>query len=415
MLLSEETTVRVTDIQSNIISHLGYAAYKLWNVCNYERSVYDPTSGDPYPDWYYQKSAHKDDLWFNSLPSQTAQEVCKQLDKSWKSFSVLVKTGGVKNPHPPKYKHDPIPVTYMQNGIKRMTKTLIRLSLPKALKNHLTERYDIHEDYLYIENDIFESMDRIKQVKLYMPKDGIMRIIAVYESDDIEPLPDNGHYLSIDLGIHNLMTCFDSDGRSFIIGRQYLAIARKYDKEIARVQSQWAEQQVKRGVKHPKPSKHVLALYERKRRCVKDYLHKVTHYITMYCRDHRINTVVIGDITGIRDGNDKDDRINQEIHALPYRKITEMLRYKLAICGRTLVSVKESYSSQCSPLSPSVTKKYADPNKRVVRGLYQEGLMIWNADCVGAYNILRIYLASVHKPKPIPKGLSVPQVIKVAA
>ena len=29
---------------------------------------------EKYPDWYYQKSKHKDDLWFKSLPSQTAQE-----------------------------------------------------------------------------------------------------------------------------------------------------------------------------------------------------------------------------------------------------------------------------------------------------------------------------------------------------
>ena len=110
MLLSKETAVRVTGIQSNIISHLGYAAYKLWNVCNYERNQYDPLSGNPYPDWYYQKSAHKDDLWYKSLPSQTAQEICKQLDKSWKSFYALLKSGGIEDPNPPRYKHEPIPV-----------------------------------------------------------------------------------------------------------------------------------------------------------------------------------------------------------------------------------------------------------------------------------------------------------------
>ena len=415
MLLSKETAVRVTGIQSNIISHLGYAAYKLWNVCNYERNQYDPLSGNPYPDWYYQKSAHKDDLWYKSLPSQTAQEICKQLDKSWKSFYALLKSGGIENPNPPRYKHEPIPVTYMQNGIKRLSDTVLRLSLPKALKQHLAKRYDIHEDYLIIENGIFADMDVIKQVKLYMPEEGIIRMIVAYEVPDVMLHPDNGHYLSVDPGVHNLLTCYDSDGSSFIIGRQYLSIARKYDKEISRVQSRWAEQQVKRGERYPKPSKHVLSLYRKKQNSVKDYLHKVTHGIVSYCQEHEIHTVVMGDITGIRSGKDNGDRINQELHALPYRKITQMLQYKLAMQGIRLISVKEAYSSQCSPLSPAVSREYAEPKKRIKRGLYTDGGMFWNADCVGAYNILRLYLIKNGKPVPKPSGLSNPYVLKVAA
>ena len=415
MLLSKETAVRVTGIQSNIISHLGYAAYKLWNVCNYERNQYDPLSGNPYPDWYYQKSAHKDDLWYKSLPSQTAQEICKQLDKSWKSFYALLKSGGIEDPNPPRYKHEPIPVTYMQNGIKRLSDTVLRLSLPKALKQHLAKRYDIHEDYLIIENGIFADMDVIKQVKLYMPEEGIIRMIAVYEVPDVMLHPDNGHYLSVDPGVHNLLTCYDSDGSSFIIGRQYLSIARKYDKEIARVQTQWANQQVRRGVRYPKPSKHVLSLYRKEKNSVKDYLHKVTHGIVSYCQEHEIHTVVMGDITGIRSGKDNGDRINQELHALPYRKITQMLQYKLAMKGIRLISVKEAYSSQCSPLSPAVSREYAEPKKRIKRGLYTDGGMFWNADCVGAYNILRLYLIKNGKPVPKPSGLSNPYVLKVAA
>ena len=40
MLLSQRTKIRVSDTQANIIGHLCYAAYKLWNVCNYERMNY---------------------------------------------------------------------------------------------------------------------------------------------------------------------------------------------------------------------------------------------------------------------------------------------------------------------------------------------------------------------------------------
>lgn len=100
MLLSKHTAVRLQPDQANIISHMCYAAYKLWNVCNYERIHHKEEGLEQYPDWYYQKSAHKEDLWYKSLPSQTAQEVLKQLDKSWKSFYVLKESGGIKIPIP---------------------------------------------------------------------------------------------------------------------------------------------------------------------------------------------------------------------------------------------------------------------------------------------------------------------------
>ena len=40
MLLSQKTTIPLQKAESNIIGHMCYAAYKLWNVCNYERRNY---------------------------------------------------------------------------------------------------------------------------------------------------------------------------------------------------------------------------------------------------------------------------------------------------------------------------------------------------------------------------------------
>ena len=90
---------------------------------------------EKYPDWYYQKKAHKGNLWYKQLPSQTAQETCKQLDKAWRSFYVLKKTGGIKDPNPPHFKQGNIPVTYMQMGLRHEKGSdQLRLSLPKDLK-----------------------------------------------------------------------------------------------------------------------------------------------------------------------------------------------------------------------------------------------------------------------------------------
>ncbi|MCQ5300268.1 transposase, partial [Blautia wexlerae] len=69
---------------------------KIWNVCNYERKHYKETGMAQYPDLYYQKKAHKEDLWYKHLPSQPAQEVSKLQDKEWKPFYALKRHGGIE-------------------------------------------------------------------------------------------------------------------------------------------------------------------------------------------------------------------------------------------------------------------------------------------------------------------------------
>lgn len=415
MLLSKETTIRISDEYSNILSHMNYAAYKLWNVCNYERRNYKTLGLEKFPDWYYQKKHHKENLWFKTLPSQTAQEVCKQLDKSWKSYFSLVKSKGILHPNPPRFKQKGIAITYMQNAIKRMDDITLRLTLSKELKSYMSDTYGIHENYLFLKNHILKNMETIKQLKIYPPKDNVIRIIIVYEVPDIEHLYDNGKYLSIDLGVKNPFTCYDSErGTSFIVGRNYKAICHKYDKLIAHYQSICGLQQAEKGIKYPKPSKRVLALYEKKRHCMLDYFHKCTRYIVSYCKENDIHTVVIGDITNIRKDKDLGDANNQTFHALPYKKIYTMLEYKLAMEGIRLIKVKEAYSSQCSPLSEKVHKSHAVKSNRKRRGLYFEGAYIWNADSVGSFNILRLYFAKENKIVTFtPRYLSNPSKVAV--
>lgn len=417
MLLSHKTTIKLNDTESNIVGHMCYAAYKLWNACNYERHNYKTLGLTEYPDWYYQKKAHKGDLWYKQLPSQTAQEVCKLLDGSWKSFYALVKTQGIDNPRPPKYKHDNIPITYMQNAIVHDSSSdTVRLSLSRKLKEYMYSAYGISEKYLFLKNVVFENTDAIRQIKIHPPKDGTSEIIVIYEVPDVDSLPDNGKYLSIDLGLHNLLTCYDSaTGDTFIAGRKYLSICSRFNKEISRVQSQWSLMQSRKGVKHPKSSEHISRLYRDKNNAINDYLHKVTRYIVTYCHDNDIHTVVIGDIKGIRKDKNFGAVTNQKLHALPYAKLYLMLEYKLALLGIRLVRQKEAYSSQVSPLSPEVSKKYAKRSNRKHRGLYVDGRHLWNADCVGAYNILRLYLRSEGTDIcPDPDNIKFPYIVKVA-
>ena len=263
---------------------------------------------------------------------------------------------------------------------------------------YLSENYGISDKYLYLENQLFKNTDTIKQIKIYPPQNGKCNIIIIYEIPDVETLPDNSNYLSIDLGLHNLMTCYNSvSGEAFIVGRKYLSICHYYNKEMARVQSQWYYSQSKNGIKYPKTSKHIKRLQVKKNNTINDYLHKTTRYIVNYCKNNNINTVVIGDITNIRKDKNYGNITNQQLHGLPYAKIYTMLGYKLVLEGINFVVQKELYSSQCSPLAPEVSKKYAIKTNRKHRGLYVDNGYKWNADSVGAFNILRLYLKETKK------------------
>lgn len=206
---------------ANYVAHMCYAASKLWNACNWERKNHKPMDENglmvPYPDFYEQKKTHKNDIWYKSLPSQTAQRVCHILDGAWKSFFTHRKHGNDKA-KPPRYKQESMPISYMQNGMKRMEDGSIRLALPKRLREHMREKYDLGENFLFLRNQIAKDAENIKQVTIYPPESGRCRTIIVYEIEDPKLQEDNGHYLSIDLGVHNFMTCYDSDGSASSLG-----------------------------------------------------------------------------------------------------------------------------------------------------------------------------------------------------
>ena len=128
-----------------------------------------------------------------------------------------------------------------------------------------------------------------------------------------------------------------------------------------------------------------------------------------------MNCVVAGDIRNIRKGKDLGHRTNQKFHNLPYNRLYSMMEYKLKMYGIRFVRQEESYTSQCSPLSPEVSKRYAEASNRKERGMYITDGVRYNADAVGAFNILRKYLSVSGKQKELSvTGLKNPEIIKVA-
>ena len=141
----------------------------------------------------------------------------------------------------------------------------------------------------------------------------------------------------------------------------------------------------------------------------------MTRWLAEYCKKERISCVIIGDIRNIRKGKDIGHKTNQKFHGLPYNKLYIMLEYKLKLYGISLTKQEESYTSQCSPFSPEISKRYAEASNRKERGMYITDGVRYNADAVGAFNILRKYLSVSGKQKELSvTGLKNPEIIKVA-
>ena len=425
MLLTYQFELRVNETMSIILGHLSYAAGKLFNVGNYERKEYKSLGFASIPDWYDQKKRLKDNIWYKSLPAQTSQDVLARLSEAWKSYFTLKsryeyrkEKGHLKEyegePQSPYYKKDGSHTSfkYLQNSIK-VTSNQIRFSIPSRLKEHLKEKYNIEKDFFYV--SLKRAFSIIKQVEfVYMDKNRY-KVYIIYE-EEVKPLKeDNKHYISIDIGSKNLLTVYDNNGYSFIVsGASIQNTSYYFSKRIAYYQSKFDKcyPKHKKGVS----TKRIKHLYELKNKRINLILHRVSRYIVSYCSNQDISKVIIGDVSGIlhqkKEFNSSKDkhRYNQNIRAICFARIYEYLSYKLKQVGIELVIIDEAYSSGCSPKSLSVSKDYYDKSKRKHRGLFIEGNDIYNADAVGAYNIMRLYRQNFSLDFDMPiKGLSNPR------
>ena len=424
MLLTYQFELRVNETMSVILGHLSYAASKLFNVGNYERKEYKYLGFDIMPDWYDQKKRLKDNIWYKSLPSQTSQDVLARLNEAWKSYFALKsryeyrkEKGHLKEyegePQSPYYKKDGSHTNfkYLQNSIK-VIDNQIRFSIPKRLKEHLEEKYNIKKDFFYI--PLKRTFSIIKQVEfVYMDKNRY-KVYIIYEEDTKPLKEDNKHYISIDIGTKNLLTVYDNNGSSFIVSGQSLLNTNYYfSKKIAYYQSLFDK--CYPNHKKGEATKRIKHLYDMKNKRIKLALHRATRTIVDYCLSHDVSKVIIGDLTGLLEtnkeftNNKEKHRFNQNIRAINFSKIYRLLDYKLKLVGIELIKVSEAYSSSCSPNSLNVCEEFANKSNRVYRGLFKEYSNVYNADIVGAYNIMRIYRQKNNDNFLMPKvGLSNP-------
>ena len=236
-----------------------------------------------------------------------------------------------------------------------------------------------------------KNYDDILEVKI-SPKAHCYVIVVVYRINDVNMVPDNGRYLSIDLGLNNLFTIGSNvQGLQPVIinGKPLKAINQYYNKNVADLKSKLDEKQY--------TSKAIKKITLKRNNRVSDYMHKATRKIVNYAKDNNISKVIIGYNKEWKTELNHGKRGNQNFISIPHRTGVDMLKYKLLQHGIELIEHEESYTSKCSFLDLEPVKKHEKYlGTRIKRGMFKSssGRKI-NADVNGALNIMRKVIPNV--------------------
>lgn len=319
---------------------------------------------------------------YKEMPTaQSAQQILRVLDSSWKSFFASIKDWG-KNKN--KYLGRPkLPKYLKKNGnfllILTNQNCKLRngsLCFPKAFKGFtLTPRF--------IKKENFVSFQQIR----FIPKRN--RIIAelVYNINIPKKKSDNQRYIGIDIGVDNLATvCNNAGKKAFIInGKPLKSINHHYNKKISHYK------EITKRMNNSDHSKRMNRLTDKRNAKIDDYLHKASRYIIDYCLKYDIGTIVIGKNKEWKQNVNLSKRSNQHFVQIPFARLIEMIEYKAEEYGIAVVTTEESYTSGTSFIdNEEPVKENYNKSRRVHRGMFvsDSGIAI-NADLNGAYQILK--------------------------
>ena len=130
--------------------------------------------------------------------------------------------------------------------------------------------------------------------------------------------------------------------------------------------------------------------------------HSAGNEVISLANTYNVDTIVVGDLTDIRESADYGKKTNQKLHKWNFSRFISYIEYKAKLKGIDVEKISESYTSQCCSVHLSVDeigKAHANKSNRKHRGLYicnECGAML-NADLNGSLNILKKYLHSAGK------------------
>ena len=382
--------------KQEIFSEVCIASAGVWNQCIYQMSMYQWHRGYPHAraDFHIGKDCEG---WVDKrvsdplLHSQSRQAIRKQYFKSWKSYQALKKSGGIEKPKPPYKKKNYMTTRWLKSAITFLDGSLFgkRVLLSMAQGKPKVE-VQLPSNFNMSEAEHIATIDLVYNY-------GQWELHFSYRYK-VEKTETGEGVVGVDIGEIHPMVTHDGTDTHIYNGRYIRSLYRLRNKVLSEF-----SHSISRCKRH---SKRCWKLTRRKWKRIKkidnqikDALHKHTSKFLKYCKDKGIGTIVIGDLTGIRENIDYGKHANQKLHQWAFGKITSLITYKAKVLGIKVVQIDEAYTSQTCPNCGNKKK----PNNREYNCNCG---FTYHRDGVGAINILRKYQGCLGNPVVAAMGLS---------
>ena len=320
---------------------------------------------------------------YKQMPTaQSVQQTLRLLEKDWKSFFKAIKDWSA---HQEKYLGRPkLPKYKPKDGKHILILTNQNVKLKDGVLHFPKTFCGFTITPQWVKQNNFVSFQQVR----FIPSMKSLVVELVYNMQvPDEPLPDNGRYMSMDIGLDNLATVVNNVGLKPMIinGKGLKSINKYYHKQVAHYR------EVAKRMNGRDYTVRMNSFTGKRNRKMDDYMHKASKYLIDYALAHNIHTLVIGNNKEWKQNSSMSKNVNQSFVGIPHMRFMKMVQYKAQNVGINVVFTEESYTSGTSFLDgEEPTKANYKKSRRVKRGLFisNKGIKI-NADVNGVFQIMK--------------------------
>jgi len=354
---------------------------KLWNEVNYVRRIQFFGNKGVNLKTTYKEFQEK---YKKLIGIVTAQQVLNKNNQAWSSFFRELKEkkdgglpGFIKKVNPPGYK---------KKGKSRKLWVVIRNDQYEIMKNKIIIKWLGAIGRIEVEYSGLVHL-KGKQGTLEIHYDSGTKTWYAHISFEVEekavrgiwrevPLTPKGNLRAgIDLGVNNLMAVYVEDGASALVnGRPLKSIVHYVREKVSEYQSKINKLGIK--ITHK-----LRLLYQRGRRQAKSYIDAQVRRVVERLYNIGVSTIYVGYPKYIAQQKGNFNVSNVWSYGYVIERLTEVAEEY----GMKVEEVDEAYTSTTCPVHGDSC------GKRIVRGLFKCFKLnkVFNADVVGAFNILR--------------------------
>jgi IS605 OrfB family transposase len=251
--------------------------------------------------------------------------------------------------------------------------------------------------FMYVKPPDKIKNKKIKLIEIIPLYDGHKyKINYIYEKEKEEIKINENEYISIDLGMINLMAIYDPNGKQYLIkGGTLIGINEYFNKKIAERKS------IIKKTNNKETCRYIRNLLIKRKNVIDDYFRKIVNIL--YEKYKHKEKIIIGYNEGWKTKTNMGTKTNRKFYEIPYSTLLMKMRDKFK---NRIETINESYTSKTDSLNmEKIGKNLERIGERIKRGLYSSKIKkLINADINGAINIMRKYYAQEEKEFTEIKG-----------